>query len=150
VSVIKSLQNLSQVAAAALLEISTRKLRSAGPPRNPDGTYAGPELVAWWVKRKVSQVGPTKNDALELCRLQKLRQLTRQNDMEERKLVSAVEIGRMWDMSSLALRNGLHALQAEFGREIFDRLDFWLREADKSWRREWEYFNGSKNSETHP
>ena len=141
---IKVLRELRQGAAAALLGISERKLRSAGPPRNPDGSYDAAKLVAWWIKRKVAQVVPTKGDALERFREEKVRQAKRENDVAEKKLVNAVEIGQMWTLSQTALRNGLLSLQGEFGKEIFERLDFWLTQADAMWKREWEIKYGSE------
>lgn len=45
---IKTLEKLTQASAARLLGISTRTLRdSYDAPRNGDGSYSGPALVAW-------------------------------------------------------------------------------------------------------
>lgn len=51
------ISGLSQTAAAALLSVTPRSLRDwekagDGIPRNPDGTYPGPALVAWFVSRQ--------------------------------------------------------------------------------------------------
>lgn len=51
------LNALSQQAAAALLSTTPRSLRDwekggEGIPRNPDGSYPGPALVAWYVSRQ--------------------------------------------------------------------------------------------------
>ena len=42
---------LAQPVAAALLGIAPRKLRDLPAPRNPDGTYSGPSLLAWRCRR---------------------------------------------------------------------------------------------------
>jgi hypothetical protein len=50
------LSALTQLQTAALLSVTPRTLRDwekagRGPPRNPDGTYPGPAVVAWEVSR---------------------------------------------------------------------------------------------------
>jgi hypothetical protein len=64
-----SINELTQQAAATLLSVTPRTLRDwekagAGPPRNADGTYAGPALVGWYVARQSGQeLDPTKERA---------------------------------------------------------------------------------------
>ena len=64
---------LSQQAAATLLAVTSRSLRDwekagEGVPRNADGSYPGPALVAWYVKR---QAGPQLDPVRERARRDK-------------------------------------------------------------------------------
>lgn len=54
------LHALTQQAAAKLLSVTARSLRDweaagEGVPRNPDGSYPGPALVAWFVERQTGE-----------------------------------------------------------------------------------------------
>jgi hypothetical protein len=55
-----NIHSLNQKQAAALLSTTPRSLRDweaagQGLPRNPDGTYPGPALVAWYVARETGE-----------------------------------------------------------------------------------------------
>jgi hypothetical protein len=55
-----SVSDLTQLEAAALLSVTPRSLRDwekagDGIPRNPDGSYPGPALVAWYVARMTGE-----------------------------------------------------------------------------------------------
>lgn len=54
------INGLTQQAAATLLSVTSRSLRDwekagDGIPRNSDGTYPGPALVAWYVARQTGE-----------------------------------------------------------------------------------------------
>jgi phage terminase Nu1 subunit (DNA packaging protein) len=66
-----TIHSLSQKEAAALLSVTGRSIRDwaeEGIPRNPDGTYPGPAMVAWYVNR---QGGPDLDYTVERARLAK-------------------------------------------------------------------------------
>jgi len=48
-----ALSKLTQQTAAWLLSVSARHLRDHQPARNVDGTYSAPELVQWYLSRRI-------------------------------------------------------------------------------------------------
>ena len=126
-----------------------------GCPRNEDGTYNLLAIVDWKVARAKEEVladlrrrGLTDDDMLEnmggtsqwleAYRKEKTLETRRKNEIEAGRLVSVVEVTKMIILSNRCLRDGLESLERQLGREVGDRIRFWLNEADEQWRRQWE------------
>lgn len=79
-----TLEQLLQQPAARLVGLQARTLRDSDAPRNKDGTYDGRKLVKWLVQREKSKrKGIDLKQVERELQQEKLRQLRRENDVEE-------------------------------------------------------------------
>lgn len=65
---IKAMQSLTQGAAAWLVGVGERHLRTTDAPRNADGTYCGVDLARWLTERAADDVADTGTESPNLER----------------------------------------------------------------------------------
>ena len=118
------LASLSSSAAALLLGMSARNLRKCKPPppRNVDGSYPGPALVAWFVARE-SQDDPLltgDGDSLHLDRYRSAKASLAELELGERtgRLVDMDELHAWWITEIAApIRKAIETLASRYGAE---------------------------------
>lgn len=89
-----NIRKLSQKVAAELLGVHARTLRDwPDPPRNPDGTYPGPELVAWLIERRTPDEPDTEDQRQRLAAAQ-AEKVEMENAVRRGELAEVAVVGR--------------------------------------------------------
>lgn len=112
---------LTQIEAAALLSVTTRTLRDwekagAGIPRNDDGTYPGPALVAWEVSRH-RQDGEFDDQRERLAAAQAER-VEAENAVRRGQLADVAAVAAVWTDHVAACRARLLSLPSKLSPQL--------------------------------
>ena len=90
-----NLNALTQVQAAALLSVAPRTLRDwHDAPRNPDGTYPGPSLVAFYVGKLTG--GGEFDDQRQRLAAAQAEKVEHENAVRRGELAPRAEVVRFW------------------------------------------------------
>jgi hypothetical protein len=90
------IQGLSQTQAATLLSVAPRTLRDwADAPRNPDGTYPGPALVAYYVAKLRGNSDEFDDQRQRLAAAQ-AEKVENENAVRRGELADMAEVEKFW------------------------------------------------------
>ena len=119
--------NLSQIQVATLLGVTPRTLRDwADAPRNGDGSYSGPAIVAYFIaKRCGSENGegerhPTQRERLAAAQAEKVEA---ENRVRRGELCEIEQVGAEWDDLVLAARAKFLSLPTKVAPQLVGRTD---------------------------
>ena len=88
---------LTQIQAAALLSVAPRTLRDwHDAPRNPDGTYSGPAIVAYYVA-KITGNGGEFDDQRQRLAAAQAEKVERENAIRRGETADIAEVSRQWN-----------------------------------------------------
>jgi hypothetical protein len=91
-----NLSALTQIQAAALLSVAPRTLRDwHDVPRNPDGTYPGPALVAYYVA-KLGAAGGEFDDQRQRLAAAQAEKVEHENAVRRGELADMRDVERFW------------------------------------------------------
>jgi phage terminase Nu1 subunit (DNA packaging protein) len=88
---------LSQKVAAELLGVTPRAMRDwPDAPRNPDGTYPGPDLVAWFIERRTPDAAPEVEDQRQRLAAAQAEKVEHENAVRRGELARMDDVVRFW------------------------------------------------------
>lgn len=118
---------LSQTQVAALLGVTPRTVRDwADAPRNGDGSYHGPAIVAYYIAKRVGADGedgerhPTQRERLAAAQAEKVES---ENRVRRGELVEVEQVGAEWDDLVLNARAKLLSLPTKIAPQLAGRTD---------------------------
>ena len=115
-----SLNALTQVQAAALLSISARTLRDwVDCPRNQDGSYPGPALVAYYVA-KLNGNGEYDNQRERLAAAQ-AEKVETENLVRRGQLCETEAVASLWADVLTNVKSKLLGLPTKLGPQLVNR-----------------------------
>jgi phage terminase Nu1 subunit (DNA packaging protein) len=122
-----SITNLSQIQVATLLGITPRTLRDwADAPRNDDGSYHGPAIVAYFIAKRCGSENedgdrhPTQRERLAAAQAEKVEA---ENRIRRGELVEIEQLGAEWDDLVLSARAKLLSLPTKVAPQLIGRTD---------------------------
>jgi hypothetical protein len=88
---------LSQKTAAELLSVTPRAMRDwADAPRNRDGTYPGPLLVAWFIDRRTPDPEPEVEDQRQRLAAAQAEKVEHENAVRRGQLADTRAVEAAW------------------------------------------------------
>lgn len=98
------IRNLNQQDAAALIGVTSRTLRDwSDAPRNRDGTYSGPDLVAYYVAKVRGSADEFENQKERLAAAQ-AEKVEMENAVRRGELARRADVTRFWSDCQSAAR----------------------------------------------
>ena len=130
----------TQTQLAGAFGISTQAIRKwSDPPRNKEGSYSLPDVIAWWRERYEAQLGaedrPSDSAAIEAYRAERARGEKRRNDEAEGLLVSAVDMSRELAEITNVMRQGFEGIEKTHGKRVGLALRRMIDKAEKAWQK---------------
>jgi phage terminase Nu1 subunit (DNA packaging protein) len=119
------LHKLKQKDAAELLGVAPRTLRdwdasADPPPRNEDGSYSGPALVAWFTADGGAGDFDSQRERLAAAQAEKVET---ENAIRRGQLLFAEDAERLWTDLILAARSRLLAMPGKLAPTLADLSD---------------------------
>jgi len=118
---------LTQTQVAALLGVTPRTLRDwADAPRNGDGSYFGPAIVAYYIAKRVGADGedgerhPTQRERLAAAQAEKVEV---ENRVRRNELVEIEQVGAQWDDLILAAKAKFTVMPSKLAPQLVGRTD---------------------------
>jgi len=118
---------LTQTQVAALLGVTPRTVRDwADAPRNGDGSYHGPAIVAYYLAKRTGADGedgerhPTQRERLAAAQAEKVEV---ENRVRRGELVEVEQVGAEWDDLVLAARAKLLSMPTKVAPQLVGRTD---------------------------
>ena len=118
---------LTQTQVAALFGVTPRTVRDwADAPRNGDGSYHGPAIVAYYLAKRVGADGedgerhPTQRERLAAAQAEKVES---ENRVRRGELVEVEQVGVEWDDLVLNARAKLLSLPTKIAPQLVGRTD---------------------------
>lgn len=118
-----SISALSQIQAAALLSVAPRTLRDwHDAPRNPDGTYSGPAIVAYYVAKMAGGGGEFDDQRQRLAAAQ-AEKVEHENAIRRGQLADIAVVERQWNDFTANCRARLLAIPSKLGPRLVNLAD---------------------------
>ena len=113
---------LTQMQAAGLLSISARTLRDwVDAPRNKDGSYPGPALVAYYIE-KIGGATEFDNQRERLAAAQ-AEKVETENRLRRAELADMSEVAAAWQDHIIAAKSKLLSMPAKLGPQLVNCAD---------------------------
>lgn len=118
----ENMATLNQQQAAYLLGVTSRSLRDwSDVPRNPDGTYDGAAVVAWWARRNCSESDfDNQRERLAAAQAEKVET---ENALRRGELADMAAVLSVWVDHIMNARAKLLALPAKLGPQLVNCAD---------------------------
>ena len=119
--------NLSQIQVATLLGVTPRTLRDwADAPRNADGSYHGPAIVAYFIAKRCGsetedgERHPTQRERLAAAQAEKVEV---ENRIRRGELCEIELVGAEWDDIVMSARAKFLSLPTKVAPQLIGRTD---------------------------